>query len=141
MKKTKTPKGLYGVEMSYKGKTWLFVHALQARMDKLGRSDKSVYTALNMDQRTFSTYKRGECFPPSDVIFKLARELDCTSDYLMGLERAPKHKSADVCGWTGLSGDAVEILHEAVENDTIAAYQLLIDLFERTCFCSAFRLF
>ena len=129
MKKTKTPKGLYGVEMEYKGKQWIFAQTLQRRMDELGKSDKSIYEALDMDQRTFSTYKRGECFPPANVVFKLAQELNCTSDYLMGLDGATNHECSDISKKTGLPGEAVEILHEAVTTNS-NKYQILVDLFD-----------
>ena len=129
MKKTKTPKGLYGVELEYKGKKWDFFNSIRDRMKKCKRSDKSVYEAIDIDQRTFSDYKNGKTFPPSSVLFKLARELDCSADYLMGLDNAPGHECSDISEKIGLSGETVEILREAVEKGS-NKYKLLIDLFE-----------
>lgn len=131
MKKTKTPKDEYGVKLEYKGKEWMFFHRIRSRMEnpKCKRSDKSVYEAIDIDQRTFSDYKNGKTFPPSSVLFKLARELDCSADYLMGLDNATDHECSDISEKIGLSGETVEILREAVKKGS-NKYKLLIDLFE-----------
>ena len=109
------------LEFEYKGKKWLFKDRLKERMKDLGiKHDTEVYgpQSININQRTFRKYKYGESYPGGDVVFKLARRLQCTSDYLMGLEEDPTHEGTDVAEYTGLSSQTIEQLHQlASHND------------------------
>ena len=110
-----------------------FTNRLSKRMEALNLKDREVWDeekgGIGIDPRTFSGYKHGRNIPPANVIFNLAQKLNCSADYLLGLEDIPTHEATDICEWTGLSNDTVEILHEAKKDDN-AGYLLFVDLFE-----------
>ena len=52
----------------------------------------------------------------SDII-ALSNLLNCTSDYLLGLEEAPTHKESNIAEYTGLTAKIIDFLHDNIEND------------------------
>lgn len=88
-----------------------FGKRIEDRLTDLGKTPKEVCSAINMDQRTFGGYKNGFRIPRANVILDLAKELGCTTDYLLGGEIAESHDSTFVCEYTGLPKELVEYLH------------------------------
>lgn len=100
------------VEFEFKGKKWKFSDRLEKRMEQLHIvHDTEVYKSIGINQRTFSKMKTGTYLPKTDDLFKLAVRLNCTTDYLLGLEEEPTHEATDIAKYTGLSGETIEQLH------------------------------
>lgn len=97
----------------YRGKEWLFTDRLRDRKKDLGiKHDTDIYKSIQIDQRTYNKYKNGVLPPTSEAVFKLAVRLQCTSDYLFGLEELPTHEGTDVAKYCGLSQETIEQLHQ-----------------------------
>lgn len=56
--------------------------------------------------------------PKSELIVKLAKFFDVTSDYILGLENCKTHVAADIGNVTGLSDEAIHILKRMNKPDT-----------------------
>lgn len=123
--------------MSKEDKTWKvevfsvskFKERLKEKRKAKGMNQEELAKAIDVTQGSISSYEKGEKKPTADKLWALARTLGCTADYLLGGEEAKDHDSSFVCEQTGLSGETVEILREAVEKGS-NKYKLLIDLFE-----------
>lgn len=48
---------------------------------------------------------------PIDVIKKICEKCDCSSDYLLGIEKERNHDLHFICNYTGLTEDAINCLH------------------------------
>ena len=85
---------------------------------------------LGMSKQAFSAYMRAkDHFFSIEMLHKIADYFHCDIDYLIRRQDAPNHDAADVCKYTGLSSETIEILHEGVETYP-NGYRLFIDLFE-----------
>ena len=59
----------------------------------LGLSQNDLGREIGRDQRQISKYERGVNVPSGDILMKLARALDTTSDYLLGLSDSAEHST------------------------------------------------
>lgn len=64
------------------------------------REEKKMYQEdlakkLNVSKSSVGMYERNEREPNDDVLIKMAKLFDCTTDYLLGLTDKPKEKKLD----------------------------------------------
>lgn len=48
-------------------------------------TQKQIAKLCNIDPSCITQYKKGDCEPTLDTLFKLCRVLDCSADYILGL--------------------------------------------------------
>lgn len=48
-------------------------------------TQKKLAKQLGISQKTVSSYERGKCIPPIDILKKLAETFNVTTDYLLGI--------------------------------------------------------
>ena len=96
-----------------------FWEAFPTRLRKLfkdtGHTQQELADYLGLKSRqTITAYVDGTSSPPWQTITKIAHFFDVPSDYLLGLSDVKRHDTdlQAVCEYTGLSGEAVERLHE-----------------------------
>ncbi|MGN1314634.1 MAG: helix-turn-helix domain-containing protein [Lachnospiraceae bacterium] len=51
----------------------------------LNLTQKKLAKQLGISQKTVSSYERGKCIPPIDILKKLAETFNVTTDYLLGI--------------------------------------------------------
>ncbi len=56
---------------------------------------KEVAKVLNCSQQVYSNYELGQRDIPTDILIKLAKFYDVSSDYILGLTNNPKQKPSD----------------------------------------------
>lgn len=92
-------------------------------------TQKEFAERLGIKKSYLSMIELGERVPDAIVIRQIADKLGCSTDFLLGKDEAESHDDSFVCKRTGLSRDAVKILHEAVSTKS-NKYQILVDLFD-----------
>lgn len=99
------------------------------RLEKLrgDRSNTEFAAFLGLSRQTVGFYLNGDRVPDFFSLIAIAQRCDVTVDYLLGLSDAKRHDTdlQAVCKYTGLSGEAVERLHEP---DTTLPLNPLINL-------------
>lgn len=55
------------------------------------KTQKELALYLHIAQNTYSQYETGKRIVPYDILIKLARFYDCTTDYLLGVSDEPEH--------------------------------------------------
>ena len=63
-----------------------FNERLKAIRIESGKTQKEVYTALEMSANGYASYEQGRTEPSIETLIKLCKVLDVSSDYLLGLE-------------------------------------------------------
>lgn len=58
---------------------------------------------IQTTKSTISNYENGYSTPSNDMLIVLARTLECSADYLLGIEKAPKKQEL---GWESFSTDS-----------------------------------
>lgn len=73
---------------------------------------KKLTKELGCSAQAISQYKLGVC-PSTEKLVKIARFYGCSLDYLIGLSdvKSPDADIQAICQYTGLSAEAVELLH------------------------------
>ena len=76
------------------------------------RSQKEIAKNIDISDAALGTYENGTRVPSAEVIFKLAKYYNVSSDYLLGLrkEKSTNPKITDISDYTGLSDKAIENL-------------------------------
>lgn len=64
----------------------MFSKRLKKLRIKKGLSQKALAEKIKIHQSTICDYEKNVIIPKIDVIIKLCKVLDCSSDYLLGLE-------------------------------------------------------
>lgn len=79
------------------------------------RSQEEVGAAIGVSRETIKHWENGTRNIKADDIIKLADYFHVSADYLLGrtLIKSPKEDLQAVCKYTGLSEEAVEVLHVA----------------------------
>lgn len=62
--------------------------------------------------RTIKNWESGQNEPDYDTLIKLCKELNCSSDYLLGLEECTNKHSQFIHEYTGISESAINRLHK-----------------------------
>lgn len=69
---------------------------LQERRILRNLSQKQAAHSINVSASVISNYESGERTPSVDIIISLARLYHCSTDYLLGIDKADKTKMLDV---------------------------------------------
>lgn len=85
-----------------------------------------------MQRQTVANYKSGQSSPDVEALVKIADAFDVSVDYLVreDVPRTRDTKIQDICDYTGLSEDAVNVLHyirsksDSTEDDAAVANRL-----------------
>lgn len=82
--------------------------------------DQDVFSQnLKISTGALSNYRNGIRFPQANILLKMAKELGCSTDYLLGLSKlkSPDENFKTVHKLTGLSDKAIEVLRSELELD------------------------
>lgn len=63
---------------------------LRALRQKLGYTQEELAERLSLGPRQIPRYENGETDPAGDIVARLARELETTTDYLLGISDLPQ---------------------------------------------------
>ena len=68
---------------------------------------------IGVSKAALSNYLVGNNFPSTERLLKIADFFNCSLDYLIGLSdtRSPNAEIQSICEYTGLSEEAIEVLH------------------------------
>lgn len=91
----------------------IFPSRLRGLMEEHQTKQKDLAAAIGMRPQTVSLYVQGQSAPDINCLNKIADYFQVTSDYLLGRTSDPSidSDSRSVCDYTGLSPEAVNILH------------------------------
>lgn len=83
---------------------------------KLNISQKDIAKELNYTQSAFSQYENDTREPSLTDLKRIALKLNTTTDYLLGLteSRSLKQSVREISDYTGLSDEAISVLHSKV---------------------------
>lgn len=62
---------------------------IEAERGRLQLTKGDLAAKLNISTKTYLSYVRGDTPIPSDVLLKMVRLFQCTSDYLLGISDKP----------------------------------------------------
>lgn len=100
----------------------MFGNRLKQRRTKLGHTQESVAEMLGTDARRIWAYESGKTKPNGEVIAELARYLDTSTDYLLGLTDDPTpHDDLN-----HLSDDEKALLAAIRRGDSLTAIRLIV---------------
>ena len=85
---------------------------LRVARTKMGLSQRAVAKKLDVSPSIISSYENGERTPSAENLLALSYLYSCSTDYLLGKERAHPHTMIDA---TGLDAKQVMLLNELVE--------------------------
>ena len=82
---------------------------------------------LGISTQAVNQFKLGQAFPKVENLLKLAEYFDCSLDYLIGMSdvKKPLATVKGACEYTGLSEEAVSVLHEYKEHQITAQAKAL----------------
>lgn len=100
-----------------------FSKRLKERRRAVGYATQDMLaTAAGISMQAVSAYEKGDRVPSGEMVAALAAALECSTDYLLLLEDTPTHDTTDICGVTGLSADAVDVLCSYAAKDCPIPY-------------------
>lgn len=80
--------------------------------EKRNLNQLKVAMNVGVSQEMISSYENGKCYPLGETLIKLAKYLDTSTDYLLGLTDDPT--PARFMDVSHLSEDEIELLHQFV---------------------------
>ena len=88
-----------------------------------GQNQVGFAKKLGLSRPTVGFYLNGDRVPDAEVLLKICDACNVTPDYLLGRSDAPtdNREAKEVCDYTGLSVEAVNILHSMKESECGAA--------------------
>ncbi len=90
-----------------------FGEQLTKARDLAGLTQGKLAEKIGVGPQTISNWERGYYFPDKvDTLLKLANELQCDPDYLLGKLKESTHDIHFVCEFTGLSEEAIKKIHD-----------------------------
>lgn len=88
--------------------TKIFAGRLTERMEALELTQAALSEQTGIQRQTISLYKKGATAPASDKLVSLSIALDCSVDWLLGLDDYPRKETGRITAQElGLSGEAV----------------------------------
>lgn len=92
---------------------------LKQAIDNSRMTREQIADKVQCDTSTITKYYNGDRCPKADVIIKLAKLFNVSTDYLLGITRtATTDKDMRfICDYTGLDEKTVKILNTLKEND------------------------
>lgn len=92
----------------------LFATRLRECMKIRGENQTSLSDKIGIQRQTISLYMNGQSSPNTEILTAIAKALDVSSDYLLGLSDVPQI-NADIqaaCKFTGLTPNALQSLRQ-----------------------------
>ena len=98
---------------AYETETKIFPTKLRELMEERRWTQLDVASRIGMQRQTVANYKSGQSSPDVEALVKIADAFDVSVDYLVrdNVPRTRDTKIKDICDYTGLSEDAVNVLH------------------------------
>ena len=95
------------------GKYPKFAQRLSDLMGAKSENDEALGKAVGVSQQAINQYRKKIAFPKMETLLTLADHFECSLNYLVGLSDVPSTdpRVEYICEYTGLSQDAVELLH------------------------------
>lgn len=88
---------------------------IKKQLDKKGMSQREFIKKIGINEANFSKYLKGEKTPQADTLIKIAKGLDCSLDYLLGLSKSKYIEPTEdekaitrVSELTGLEAETIE---------------------------------
>lgn len=75
-------------------------------------SQEQLAEALNCSRALIGKWENGNCSPSLEQAAAMSKLLGCDLAYLAGIQEEPKREFEEYGKYTGLSSEAIEILHE-----------------------------
>lgn len=72
-----------------------FSYRIAEAIKQSGKTQKQIAAFLNIKEGNITNWKKNENFPSLEVFYKLCIYLDCSADYLLGLEDEAGRKTYD----------------------------------------------
>lgn len=93
---------------------------LRETREQRGISQTELAQRCNIGEKGIWRYENGQGDPSADILARIARELDTSADYLLGLAPIPQGKLND-----SLRGDEKELLLAYNAGDSAALFELI----------------
>lgn len=97
-----------------------FSERLKKLREEKGISQTELGEALGISRSSISFYEKSERVPDIELLSDMARYFEVPVDYLLGLSNAKSTNEPElkaICDYTGLSEEAVKILHEQINDN------------------------
>lgn len=96
-----------------------FATRLNKELEEQNIKQEDFADTINISEGALSNYRNGTRFPQANTLFKMAKKLECSTDYLLGLSKlkSPDENFKTVHKLTGLSDKAIEVLRSELEFD------------------------
>jgi transcriptional regulator with XRE-family HTH domain len=85
---------------------------IKSRRLQLDLSQEALAELLNTDHKKIWRYENGKNTPSMSALIQLARSLDTTTDYLVGLTDDPHRPLTSIDDLTNLERDIIRLLRE-----------------------------
>lgn len=91
-----------------------FAERLTELRERTNKKRQEVADDLNISRASLEFYEKGKRKPDIDVLLKIAKYYNVSTDYLVGLSSAPTNNItvSAICDYTGLNKEAIYCLHE-----------------------------
>ena len=96
---------------------------IKKELNAKGISQRDFVKSVGIDEANFSKYLKGDKVPRADTLIKIAKGLDCSLDYLLGLSKAKYVEPTEddkailkVSELTGLEIETIEKLIDGINN-------------------------
>ena len=99
---------------------------LKNAIDKSGMTREQIAENVGCDTSSITKYYNGDRYPKTDIIIKLSKLFNCSTDYLLGVsDVATSDKDLQyICDYVGLSEEVVNKLH-SLSISTILEYNII----------------
>lgn len=99
-----------------------FANRLNEELEEKNIDQEDFANMIGISTGALSKYRNGKGFPQANALYKMAKNFNCSTDYLLGLSnlKSPKEDIKTVHKLTGLSDKAIEIMKEQIELDNEA---------------------
>ncbi len=103
-----------------------FATRLNKELEEQNIKQEDFADTINISEGALSNYRNGTRFPQANTLFKMAKELDCSTDYLLGLSELKSSKREIKCvnAVTGLLDDQTKFLEDMKNNNPEYTYIL-----------------
>ena len=102
---------------------------IQRLREKQGMKQEILAQKIDIERSNLSNYETGRRTIPFETLKKVAKVLNTSTDYLLGLteSKSAKIKDREICDYTGLSDKSIKILKTIKNLDIIQTINFLIE--------------
>ena len=113
---------------------------IQRLREKQGMKQEILAQKIDIERSNLSNYETGRRTIPLETLKKVAKILNTSTDYLLGLteSKSAKIKDREICDYTGLSDKSIKILKTIKNLDIIQTINFLIEQEEIYLYSSFF---